>query len=62
MGVDITLTTLGIVFRIDRATQEFSPESPEVARAVRKRPFTIFRFDRASLVLIVVDMAAKPSS
>ena len=58
--------TIGITFvgpelgRIDRAAQEFGPESPEVARRV-KRLFTIFRFDTALLVLVVLDMAAKPS-
>jgi uncharacterized membrane protein len=46
--------------RIDRAAQEFGPESAEVARRV-KRLFTIFRFDTALLSLIVIDMAAKPS-
>jgi uncharacterized membrane protein len=57
--------TIGIGFvgpelgRIDRAAQEFGPESPEVARRV-KRLFTIFRFDTALLVLVVLDMAAKP--
>jgi uncharacterized membrane protein len=57
---------IGITFvgpelgRIDRAAQEFGPESPEVARRV-KRLFTIFRFDTAMLVLVVVDMTAKPT-
>ena len=57
---------IGIAFvgpelgRIDRAAQEFGPESPEVARRV-KRLFTIFRFDTALLVLVVLDMAAKPT-
>ena len=57
---------IGIAFvgpelgRIDRAAQEFGPESPEVARRV-KRLFTIFRFDTAMLVLVVLDMAAKPT-
>ncbi|HEY7604467.1 MAG TPA: DUF2269 family protein [Gaiellaceae bacterium] len=46
--------------RIDLAAQEFGPQSPEVARRV-KRLFTIFRFDTALLILIVVDMAARPS-
>jgi len=62
-----TLATLiGVAFvgpelgRIDRAAQEFGPESPEVARRV-KRLFTIFRFDTALLVLVVLDMAAKPN-
>jgi uncharacterized membrane protein len=59
-------TVVGIAFvgpelgRIDRAAQEHGPESPEVARRV-KRLFTIFRFDTAILVLVVIDMAAKPS-
>ena len=58
--------TIGITFvgpelgRIDRAAQEFGPESAEVARRV-KRLFTIFRFDTAVLALVVIDMAAKPS-
>ncbi len=58
--------TIGIGFvgpelgRIDRAAQEFGPESPEVARRV-KRLFTIFRFDTALLALVVLDMAAKPT-
>jgi uncharacterized membrane protein len=46
--------------RIDAAAQQFSPESPEVARRV-KRLFTIFRFDTALLMLIVIDMTAKPT-
>lgn len=58
--------TVGIGFvgpelgRIDQAAQAHGPESPEVARRV-KRLFTIFRFDTALLALIVIDMAAKPS-
>jgi uncharacterized membrane protein len=58
--------TIGITFvgpelgRIDRAAQEFGPESPEVARRV-KRLFTIFRFDTALLALVVIDMTAKPT-
>ena len=57
---------IGIAFvgpelgRIDAAAQAFGPESPEVARRV-KRLFTIFRFDTAVLMLIVIDMTAKPS-
>jgi len=57
---------IGITFvgpelgRIDAAAQQFGPESPEVARRV-KRLFTIFRFDTAVLALVVIDMAAKPS-
>jgi uncharacterized membrane protein len=46
--------------RIDKAAQTFGPESAEVGRRV-KRLFTIFRFDTALLILIVLDMAAKPS-
>jgi uncharacterized membrane protein len=46
--------------RIDAAAQQFGPESPEVARRV-KRLFTIFRFDTALLMLIVIDMVAKPT-
>jgi uncharacterized membrane protein len=59
-------TVIGVGFvgpelgRIDRAAQEFGPESPEVTKRV-KRLFAIFRFDSALLVLIVLDMAAKPS-
>jgi len=57
---------IGIAFvgpelgRIDRAAQEHGPESPEVGRRV-KRLFTIFRFDTALLILVVIDMTAKPS-
>jgi uncharacterized membrane protein len=57
---------IGIAFvgpelgRIDAAAQQFGPESPEVARRV-KRLFTIFRFDTAVLALIVIDMVAKPT-
>jgi len=46
--------------RIDRAAHEFGPESPEVGRRV-KRLFAIFRFDTALLILVVIDMTAKPS-
>ena len=57
IGVGFVGPELG---RIDRAAQQFGPESPEVARRV-KRLFTIFRFDTALLVLVVLDMAAKPT-
>jgi uncharacterized membrane protein len=59
-------TSIGVLFvgpelgRIDRAAHEFGPESPEAARRV-KRLFSIFRFDTALLVLVVIDMAAKPT-
>jgi uncharacterized membrane protein len=57
---------IGIAFvgpelgRIDKAAQEFGPESVEMARRV-KRLFTIFRVDTALLILIVIDMAARPT-
>jgi uncharacterized membrane protein len=59
-------TGVGVLFvgpelgRIDRAAQAFGPESEEVARRIR-RLFTIFRFDTVILVLIVLDMTAKPT-
>lgn len=46
--------------RIDETARTHGPDSPEVAQRVR-RLFMIFRFDTALLVLIVVNMAAKPS-
>jgi uncharacterized membrane protein len=46
--------------RIDEAARTHGPDSAEVAQRVR-RLFMIFRFDTALLVLIVVNMAAKPS-
>jgi len=58
--------TVGVSFigpelgRIDKAAQEFGPESEEVGRRVR-RLFAIFRFDTALLTSIVIVMAAKPS-
>ena len=57
VGVGFVGPELG---RIDRAAREFGPESAEVARRV-KRLFAIFRFDTAILILVVVDMTAKPS-
>ena len=57
VGVGFVGPELG---RIDRAAATYGPDSPEVARRV-KRLFTVFRFDTALLVLIVADMAAKPS-
>ena len=59
-------TGVGVLFvgpelgRIDRAATELGPESPEVARRVR-RLFTVFRFDTVLLVLIVLDMTLKPT-
>ncbi len=46
--------------RIDKAAQEFGPNSAEVGRRV-KRLFAVFRFDTALLLLVVIDMVAKPS-
>jgi uncharacterized membrane protein len=57
VGVGFVGPELG---RIDRAAATYGPHSPEVARRI-KRLFTVFRFDTALLVLIVADMAAKPS-
>lgn len=57
VGVGFVGPELG---RIDRAAQEFGPDSAEVGRRVA-RLFTIFRFDTALLILIVLDMTAKPS-
>jgi uncharacterized membrane protein len=45
--------------RIDEAARTHGPDSAEVAARV-KRLFMIFRFDTALLVLMVVNMAAKP--
>lgn len=59
-------TGVGVLFvgpelgRIDRDAAAFGPESDAVARRV-KRLFTVFRFDTVLLVLIVLDMTAKPS-
>ena len=57
VGVGFVGPELG---RIDRAAQELGPES-EVVRQRVKRLFTVFRFDTALLILIVLDMTAKPS-
>jgi uncharacterized membrane protein len=57
VGVGFVGPELG---RIDRAAATHGPDSPEVFRRV-KRLFTIFRFDTALLILIVLDMTAKPS-
>lgn len=59
--------TIGIGFvgpelgRIDEAARAHGPQSEEVMRRV-KRLFMIFRFDTALLILIVLDMTAKPFS
>ena len=59
-------TGVGVLFvgpelgRIDRAAAELGPESEEVSRRVR-RLFTVFRFDTALLILIVLDMTVKPT-
>jgi uncharacterized membrane protein len=57
VGVGFVGPELG---RIDRAAQELGPESEVVGQRV-KRLFTVFRFDTALLILIVLDMTAKPS-
>ena len=57
VGVGFVGPELG---RIDRAAQSLGPDSPEVQRRVR-RLFAVFRFDTALLMLIVLDMVAKPS-
>jgi uncharacterized membrane protein len=57
VGVGFVGPELG---RIDQAAQAHGPDSAEVARRV-KRLFTIFRFDTALLILIVIVMTAKPS-
>jgi uncharacterized membrane protein len=57
VGVGFVGPELG---RIDAAAQASGPESEDVRRRVA-RLFTIFRFDTALLLLIVLDMTAKPS-
>jgi uncharacterized membrane protein len=56
VGVGFVGPELG---RIDEAAQKHGPDSAEVGRRV-KRLFTVFRFDTALLILIVLDMTAKP--
>ena len=56
VGVGFVGPELG---RIDEAAQKHGPTSPEVAARV-KRLFMIFRFDTVLLILIVINMAAKP--
>ncbi len=57
VGVGFVGPELG---RIAETAEKYGPESPEARRRV-KRLFMIFRFDTALLILIVIDMAAKPS-
>ena len=57
VGVGFVGPELG---RIDKAAAEHGPTSPEVGRRV-KRLFTVFRFDTALLVLIVIALVAKPT-
>jgi hypothetical protein len=57
VGVGFVGPELG---RIDEAAQQHGPDSDEVRRRVA-RLFTIFRFDTALLILLVIDMTAKPS-
>jgi uncharacterized membrane protein len=56
VGVGFVGPELG---RIDEAAQAHGPTSPEVAARV-KRLFMIFRFDTVVLILIVINMSAKP--
>jgi uncharacterized membrane protein len=57
VGVGFVGPELG---RIDKAAQEFGPSS-EIVRAKVQRLFLVFRFDTVLLVLILLDMVAKPS-
>jgi uncharacterized membrane protein len=57
VGVGFVGPELG---RIGEAAQRLGPDSPEVGRRIT-RLFTIFRFQTALLLLIVIDMVAKPS-
>ena len=57
VGVGFVGPELG---RIGKAAETYGPNSAEVGRRV-KRLFTVFRFDTALLILIVIDMTAKPS-
>jgi uncharacterized membrane protein len=59
-------TGIGVLYvgpelgRIDRDAAAHGPRSPQVEQRVR-RLFAIFRFDTALLILILIDMAAKPA-
>jgi uncharacterized membrane protein len=57
VGVGFVGPELG---RIDKAAQQYGPDSAEVGRRIA-RLFMIFRFDTAMLILIVIDMTAKPT-
>ena len=57
IGVGFVGPELG---RIDEAARAHGPDSAEVAARV-KRLFMIFRFDTVLLILIVINMAAKPT-
>jgi uncharacterized membrane protein len=57
VGVGFVGPELG---RIDRDAQQHGPASEQVRRRVA-RLFTVFRFDTALLILVVIDMTAKPS-
>ena len=46
--------------RIGQDAATYGPDSPQVGRRV-KRLFAIFRFDTALLILITIDMVAKPT-
>jgi uncharacterized membrane protein len=57
VGVGFVGPELG---RIDETAQRLGPDHPETQRRV-KRLFMIFRFDTALLILIVIDMTARPT-
>ena len=57
VGVGFVGPELG---RIGRAAEALGPDAPEVGRRVT-RLFMIFRYQTALLVMIVIDMAAKPT-
>jgi uncharacterized membrane protein len=57
VGVGFVGPELG---RIGEAAERLGPESPEVGRRIT-RLFTVFRFQTTLLLLIVIDMVAKPS-
>jgi uncharacterized membrane protein len=57
VGVGFVGPELG---RIGRAAEQLGPTAPEVGRRVT-RLFTVFRFQTVLLMMIVIDMVAKPS-
>ncbi len=57
VGVGFVGPELG---RIDKAAQELGPDLGRGRARRVKRLFFVFRFDTALLILIVIDMVAKP--